>query len=225
MYYMQFPIHHVEAKSAIRRARRFVDSLPKVHLTRGKCNGREKKEYVIFATKSSISVEQRQISFNEDKTKASGWIWQMSKFLVFSRDIFNAVTLVKQKLAINEDHRSSSPEKLFTTSYRETMWEHARVPMPEMETQREWTNLQLLQSPLGSVPELVTSAMRRLWFRHRFRSQESHPYRSKSSCKYSLISPARSFTPLVKCRCSSTGSLMTRFYGELTRYDNRPNPF
>lgn len=71
---MQFPIHHVEAKSAIRRARRFVDSLPKVHLTRGKCNRREKKEYVIFATKSSISVEQRQISFNEDKTKASGWI-------------------------------------------------------------------------------------------------------------------------------------------------------
>ncbi|KOX71044.1 hypothetical protein WN51_03585 [Melipona quadrifasciata] len=29
--------------------------------------------------------------------------------------------------------------------------------MPEMETQREWTSLQLLQSPLGSVPGLVTT--------------------------------------------------------------------
>lgn len=73
--HMQSPIRHVEAKSAVKRARRFVDSLPKVHLSRGKCNERERKKgNVIFAAKSSISVEQQQISFNEDKTIASGWI-------------------------------------------------------------------------------------------------------------------------------------------------------
>lgn len=48
---MQFPIHQVEATSAIGRARRFVDSLTKVHLSRSKCNGREKKGNVIFAKK------------------------------------------------------------------------------------------------------------------------------------------------------------------------------
>lgn len=143
----------------------------------------------------------------------------MSKFLVFFIRRLNAVTFAKEKkLAINDNYWSSCPEKLFTTAYRETMWEHARVPMPEMETQREWTSLQLLESPLGSVPGLVTSATHRPWFRYRFRSQESCPYRWRSSSKFSPISPTRTFTPSVTCPCFSTGSHMIHFYGELTRY-------
>lgn len=143
----------------------------------------------------------------------------MSKFLVFFIRRLNAVTFAKEKkLAINDNYWSSCPEKLFTTAYRETMWEHARVPMPEMETQREWTSLQLLESPLGSVPGLVTSATHRPWFRYRFRSQESCPYQWRSSSKFSPISPTRTFTPSVTCPCFSTGSHMIHFYGELTRY-------
>lgn len=143
----------------------------------------------------------------------------MSKFLVFFIRRLNAVTFAKEKkLAINDNYWSSCPEKLFTTAYRETMWEHARVPMPEMETQREWTSLQLLESPLGSVPGLVTSATHRPWFRYRFRSQESCPYRWRSSSKFSPISPTRTFTPSVTCPCFSIGSHMIHFYGELTRY-------
>lgn len=146
------------------------------------------------------------------------------KIFSLSARRLNAITPRERKIADKQGQKSTSrgprnyPRRPIERQCETT---YARVPMPEMETQREWTSLQLLQSPLGSVPGLVTSATRRPWSRHPppSRSQESSLCQSRLSSKYSPIFPVRIFTPSVTCPRSSIGSLTTRFYGELTRYE------
>lgn len=153
------------------------------------------------------------------KTKAAGQDLTDVKIPSLARRV-NAIT---PQTPYKRNHRAPEPDKPATTPAtplrigRRGCESTARVAMPEMETQREWTRLQLLENPLGSVPETVTSATRRPRTRQSCSPQRSRPCRWRSFSRSSPICLTRTSALSGACPRSSGDSPATPFYGELTR--------